>query len=293
MKQGQACEMEKDFNSKAPPSGTKEFEEALADRFGKKTAARVLQAFGTIGLPVPQDETQFLRGTDGLLVFVNRYGLVVRVEKTKPDRGVRVDNPWVVPAFATLPLGRATIEICPGGEFEEQDFSWHISRRLNPDKLEMWDQGVRNLTRVTAWKTPHFPEGVSLVADRMAVGKLTRGAGFVRALLEKSGLAQSTLPKKSQKQIEEEAEILSAREKSWGPVMRLFDGAVKGENRWEQAWAACADLVERGQLLIGWNKGSIMTNFKTDYAKRVAAAYETAFPPAPAKPGPGPQARQP
>lgn len=72
----------KSFNAAAHKGepAPRSFEACLESHFGPETTQEVLDIFARLELPVPEDPVQYLDGMEGPLVFVNRYGVVARVE---------------------------------------------------------------------------------------------------------------------------------------------------------------------------------------------------------------------
>ncbi|MBA4152245.1 MAG: hypothetical protein C0509_06760 [Acinetobacter sp.] len=61
--------------------GPQSFTAALDAYFpAPHTQKRILAGFERLGLPLPKNSDQFMAGTDGILIFTNVYGLVIRIE---------------------------------------------------------------------------------------------------------------------------------------------------------------------------------------------------------------------
>src|SRR4051812_10501358 len=78
-----------------------DFAEHLKENYGRKTADAVLDIFGKLGLPPPRGEEEYMKGTEGDLVFLNKYGIVIRIEDKKSTkenwgrRGIK-KSPWIL-----------------------------------------------------------------------------------------------------------------------------------------------------------------------------------------------------
>lgn len=68
------------FNQTAQILPDTEFVAYLRFKFGGKAeAGAILDVFEKIGRPAPETWDEFVKGTEGALVFLNRDGLVIRV----------------------------------------------------------------------------------------------------------------------------------------------------------------------------------------------------------------------
>ncbi|MCE9506994.1 MAG: hypothetical protein K8R48_01585 [Alphaproteobacteria bacterium] len=104
----------------------------LTKKFDRATAVKVIESFKKMDLPPPQDEKEFLVGSDGCLVFLNKYGLVMRIETADLEDSKwgadRInDSGWILNPLATIDAGKAIVEICPGCHFEKETESrWFL-----------------------------------------------------------------------------------------------------------------------------------------------------------------------
>lgn len=250
------------FNRKAAKLET-DFLCYLEKTFDSGTARKVIQAFQKMSLPLPQSYGEFLHGTEGGLVFLNRYGVVIRIEGKKSKLGSeyrfdRINNsPWILKPLASIDAGRAVIEICPGCHPETNyDNIGYVRDRLREQNINYWDaRGFCNSGRVPV-KTPSFPKGVPVVIDRLAVRKLTGNIKPVRLALKKRA-----------------QEAAQAQEKLYGPLRKTFKNSWPNAPKMARFWALCQRFVQEGKLIAGWNE-SEPDNGKAEEAIEVAGQYE-------------------
>jgi hypothetical protein len=220
-----------------------------------------------MGLPMPKDKTEFLDGTEGALLFLNKYGVTIRIEKTDTHAdGYTVDrindSGWIVKPLATINAGKATIEIIPGTHLEKDIAKdKYLHDELRHQNVGYFDRGVRNIGRLPI-TTPTFPEGVPVIIDRLAVRKLMDStAPIAEALKNKQSL---------------EAE--QAQEKLYGPLRKTFETAWPEPQKMQQFWQQCEQGVKEGKLVAGWNEYKRLSSFidddKSSTISNIARKYE-------------------
>ncbi len=257
----------------------------VRERFGDKAALKVLEVFTNLHLPPPENAAEYMKSQDGYLMFLNEYGLVLRVEES--DKPARVnDSPFVLNPLLSVDAGWAVVEICAGCHQEnDKERIRETARYLRDLDYDFWDRKTSNVGRMPI-KTPNFPEGVTVVIDRGAVGKLTdstRSASLVLEYLWK-------LEDLKQEAARAEKELYQPLRNSFA---HLWDNPTD-EGAAEALWSLCRRYVAEGKLVAGWNapqpvevqneKCDFGDNSKTPEAAQIAARYATAHKPK----GPGP-----
>ena len=181
----------------------------------KATISTVLDVFEKMGQPAPESWDEYMNGSEGVLVFLNRFGIVLRIEKVNDFSTSRVmperinDSPWILRPLASINAGNTVIEICPGC-FPEQDEGQaaFLVDRLREQNIDFCDSKLPNIGRIP-FKTPRFPEGASVVIDRGAALRFTENVAPVYQSL-----------KERQKSLEEAREVWEAQ--------------VEGGTRWSE-----------------------------------------------------------
>lgn len=238
------------------------FSNYIESRFGAETLREISRVFKKLRLPLPKEE--FLGGTEGALIFLNPYGMVLRIEAregemTRAGIGRVDDSAWVLRPVASISAGKAVIELCPGckmnGEYKD---AMTVHGKLAREGIDFWDLGIlgdatRNIGMMPI-KMPGFPKGVPVVVDRLAVARLSAGAADVRRKLTAA----------------------DPQERLYGPIRRLFEKVwleeVKPENITE-FWLKCCQAKEQGKLVPGWNE-YYGDDDKSRAASKIAASYE-------------------
>lgn len=169
-----------------PPQLPKtDFAQVLTARFGTETALQVLKRMEDMQIPAPKTRAEFMASTDGVLVFSNETGIVLRVEATDGNgynSSVRAKSAWVLEPLGSVKLPGACMEICPGVHYEGSDVAGRqLYWKLNSDGYHFWDERIDNMGRLPP--TPLAPEGTSIVIDRMSVNQLNVGADAARRAL--------------------------------------------------------------------------------------------------------------
>jgi hypothetical protein len=233
----------------------------LTKKFDRATAVKVIDSFKKMDLPPPQDEKEFLTGTEGCLVFLNKYALVMRIEiadledsKWGADR--INDSGWIMQPLASLDAGKAIIEICPGCHLAEKPgYRGELVDQLQNQNINFWDTGISNIGHLP-FKTPTFPDGVPVVIDRLAVIRLTRNTEPIREALK----AQAEEAKKAQDML-------------YGPLREAFASAWPEAGKMGRFWSLCLRYAAEGKLVSGWENPGL--EGKSWYATYTAKNYET------------------
>jgi len=268
-------ELELDFKTAAEPLPETDFARYLQSKFDHETARSVLKAFQQVGLPAPEKYEEFFMGKEGVLVFLNQYGIAIRIETIEKEEKywlLRVnDSPWILQPVASIPAAKAIIEICPGctvskghepksGEIgEEPEF---LKSRLGEEGIDFWDTQIVN-TGYLPIATPLFHKGIPVVIDRLAVAKLKEGVSVVKNLLSKA------------QKIAEAKEVTEATKRFYGPLQQLFSEAWTDAQKMQKFWSLCEKYVQDGKLIAGWNEKITDDLFirKTEYAADTAKKY--------------------
>jgi hypothetical protein len=234
----------------------------LTKKFDRATAVKVIDSFKKMNLPPPQDGKEFLVGAEGCLLFLNKYGLVMRIEISDSEDSKlgadRInDSGWIIRPLASLDAGKAIIELIPGSLFEKDEkMKWFLQEQLQNQNINFWDNFTDNIGRLPI-RTPLFPEGVPVVIDRLAATRLFRNAEPVREALK--AYAQ---------------EAMKAQEKLYAPLRRAFDKAWPDARKMKKFWALCERGVQEGRLVAGWNEAKMGDDFKSQGAAQAAKHYE-------------------
>lgn len=217
---------------------------------------RVMNALKSLKIPLPQNENQFMEGTDGALLFLNAEAVVIRIENKETAMlydAVRLDDhPLVLQPLAKLDAGAMVIEICAGtkltGRYAD---ALSIGRALEADGLWFIDQQSEN-TGLLPVRTPDFPRGVPVVIDRLAVARLD----------EEISAEKKTLSRQAKE----------AQKKLYKPLRTAFRRA-HDKGRMRDFWMACRVAKIEGVLIDGWNS-DVDRDVKARRVPVIAAAYE-------------------
>jgi hypothetical protein len=246
-----------DFNENAA-DGETDFESYANAWFGRETTREIMGVLKKLGIAAPAYDDEYLNGTEGPLVLLNRYGLVLRIEDKESEiGGKRIDgSAWAVPALVSIPAGQAVIELTPGG-WPDENVETHrfLRTALDLEAVYLWDMKYSNFVRQTV-KTEHFPEGAPGVSDRLAMTRMS-----------------STLAEPNPDIQAMAAEVLEAREKLFAPLKQAFAEGWDDPAKMPAFWKMAEEYVRDGKLVAGWNDPAL-TQGKTQDAAKTAARYE-------------------
>lgn len=230
-------------------------------KYGEETVQQVLETFDKINLPAPISGDQYLKSNEGCIAFVNKYGIVIRVESQIPEKNyyARVnDSGCILQPIASIGAGKAIIEICAGCYIEKDESSIEFLKELLKDEgLIFSDPQLENIGRLHS-DNPKFPKGVLLIIDRLAVSKVTKGNKIVE-----NGLIEDA--KKEQERI-------------FAPFSNAFREGLVDNSKMNTFWELVESYAAEGKFIAGWNDNSEFFDkigffSKTSRAEEVAKSY--------------------
>lgn len=245
-----------EFINQVKEQGPQSFAAALDVYFPEAELQKgILGVFARLGLPVPENTEQFMPGTDGMLIFSNKYSLVIRIEN-KDKKPVKPSQ-WVLQPLGVVEIGDVVVEICPACKFEDnRDNYKFVKAALKEEGINFWDTGLRNMGRLP-FATKQFPEGVPVVVDRRAVKPIANDDRPVR---------------------------LGVQGKNYAPLRKSLRAAFNNVAKAPDFWQICAQFVDEGKLVAGWNDYHPLPDNKWEgstpkgmIAAQKAAAYDQLF----------------
>ena len=245
----------------------------LNARFDDKVCADVKKVFQNLQLPFPQEKGEFMEGTGGGLIFLDRYGLVIRIETFSQDSDIN-DNPWVLqPLFQhdCGPYGkgprRVILKICPGCKpATHGSYVAEVDKNLAESDIHYADRQIANTGHIPYF-TPKFPEGFPVVIDLPSVWRLNSAVADIKDAVHKN-LQKLGIDQDPQQQIY--GDLKNAMREAWP------EGTEKPDpGKIRDFWKLCESAVAKGILMAGWNTDN--KELKSgDYHKRGRAALAAA-----------------
>lgn len=209
----------------------------------EETCAAVKDFFTAMRLPVPE-KNEFTETNDcGFIVFLNPYGLAVRMTL---HAVAPVTHPLVLQPLLRVAAGQYRIDVTPGIECPiEYDDADDLESCLHFDTASPHNAG-------------YLPDtGIPVVLDPRGIFLLSKSVERTAALLSKHNYRDRVDP----------------QEKLYGPLKKLFNEAWPGCNekpepaKLQNVWNKCRDMKEGGKLVTSWLKGEIFTthNYKNAF----------------------------
>ena len=246
------------FMGSAEDSSDTDFINYLLRKFGKESAQQVRDVFEKMNLPLPKEANQYLKSNEGCILFVNKYGVVVRIEPQTPEKDyyVRVnDSGCILQPLASIDAGKAVVEICPGGDVEKDEASIdYIKELLKDEGLHFSDDQLENLGRLHT-DNEKYPKGILVILDRLAVSNMK---GDVKIVTNKLG---------------EEAK--KEQERFTSPFRKAFKEGLADNSKMHKFWDLCESYVADGKIITGWNDNSDFFD-KIEYLSKTSRAEEVA-----------------
>lgn len=226
-------------------AGQKYVREALSNAFredSEDAAMHVCSMLTAMGLPLPA-QGSIMTGSEGALIFLNDYGITLRIEKTDDQliRGDRVnDHPMVLQPLGSRQISNnVMIEVCPGCKLAQDKSGLKaLVESLPATGINLWDRQVGN-TGLMPFKTAAFPDGIPVVIDRIAVEKLSDDVLPVKDILAMLNLELN--PQEIYQPLQDAFDV------SWpeGQVLPCIEGFMKFLQK-------CVEYKNRGYLEAGW-----------------------------------------
>lgn len=145
------------------------YSENAASRYGLIAKQRLLRIFEAFGWP-DAGPGEFVEGTESSLLFLNRYGLVLRTGQKMP----LPEHDLILQPLAMTSAGRdCAIELLPGVRAiaDSLQVAHMLGAVLQDEDIDFHDTLVQNVGYIPA-ALPAFPSGVPVVIDRGAVSVL-------------------------------------------------------------------------------------------------------------------------
>ncbi len=225
----------------------------------EESLKKVTYFFDKCLMPVPEEDDEFLKGNEGILVFSNKLGLVIRIErKHNPvNKFHRInDNGYILKPIASIDIQSFIIEICPTTKVETDDRKiFSLQNNLKHTQINYWDTQISNMGTIPI-NTPNFPNGVTVVIDRLSIRKRFGHAIRIKRALER------------------EAE--KAQDELYSPLRKAFKEAWNDKSRTPEFFNLCQTFKEQGKLIAGWNHLKD-PYFKTRKAIKSAIEYDKRF----------------
>lgn len=267
----------------------------LCWQFNSDVARDIYLLFKDLGLALPEENEEFLRGLEGALVFLEDRNLVLRIEWTEASGELgfdaeRVnDNPFILQPIVSITAGLTVLEICPGvHQAQSLEEKRILVQTLELSGVDFWDAKLSNIGRLP-FKAPKFPNGIPVVIDRLALRQLTNSASDVKKELNPLKNLISTTKEKALGKNNEVA--CQAQEFLYTPLREAFrvawpDRYVSPDpEKMKAFWDLCEQHACEGKLIAGWQEEQSEDmrnedptwgqNRKTVLAKEVAAKYKT------------------
>lgn len=220
--------------------------QVIGEKYDSATVDAVARRFEDFQLPLPK-AGEFAHGLEGWLVFLNDFGVVIRIEKdTRPGLGSFGfdhinDDPDILQPLCSWPAEKLVIEICPGIELPQPEDEVLLRRNLYSRGIFFWDLDSYNVGRIPI-HTEEFPDGRAVVLDRNGVNRQLAPALSVRGWC-----AYVALKHKG------ELDMPDIQPEFYGPLRQAFANAAEPE-KMVQAWALCKKSRQSGVLSSSWDR---------------------------------------
>jgi|GEM_PF-1662829 hypothetical protein len=217
--------------------------------FGEDSAYKICQILDYFDLLIPNAD-EYYRGADGVLIFLNDYGCVLRfeaIDRHATNRSNRVDHPHVLQPVFSRSYPNFVFEICPGvlPFTAAQQRNMHrlhkkLKQILAKDHVDFWDGDSLRNNGLLPLRLPEFPEGIPVVIDRLAVRSFSDMAPLRAALKNRSVI------------------VYEAQKTLYGPIADAFNTAwpvmssAPRRHELTKAFALLKQETTAGNLIPGW-----------------------------------------
>jgi hypothetical protein len=223
---------------------------------GAGTADGCADYFTALGLPVPASRETFHTSDDGYIVFLDRFGMTLRLIRDREHP--LFDNPRILQPIASRRIGDLRADLYPGIYSDVSTFSsMRLRSRLLLNGIDYWDALPRNggyLPRTDGTG----PDRHAVVLDAGACRKLNVGARAVMSLLRLAGRPFAAAPKPNPQDT-----LYKGLRDSFNAAWPL-ESDRPDPGKMQSFWDLCREEKTRGRLVTTWNKREFLIFFFSD-----------------------------
>jgi hypothetical protein len=235
---------------------------------GAETADKCADYFTALSLPIPASRETFHTSDDGYIVFLNRFGMTLRLIR---DRDYPLfDDPRILQPIASRRIGDLRADLYPGIYSGVSTLSsMKLRSRLLLKGIDYWDALPRNggyLPRADGTG----PDRHAVVLDAGACRKLNVGARAVMSLLRLAGKSFASAPKQN------------PQDTLYKNLRDSFNAAWPAESdrpnpgKMQSFWDLCLEEKALGRLVTTWNERDFLVFFFSDHETipEISGGYE-------------------
>ncbi len=218
------------------------FDEYLKNNFGYFDMKRISKSLINLDITKPTGLDDYLKGLEGCMIFMEEYGIIVKIENKKALIGTRIVDGDILQPLFSREYKNVVLEIFPGinlSGLKEEDSNTLWDKLIEKD-IEFWDIGVRNIGS--------FPfNNNTAVIDRLSVVDTEENR-----IVEESRFfsANRLLKEHRKKRIEEYKK--SEQYDFYQPLREKFEYHSKKNRSMDKIWENCRELRQEGKLISGW-----------------------------------------
>lgn len=215
----------------------------IAERFDDKIKEQIVEVLEKLNIFIPDSKDLFRRGYDGNMIFMEDYGVVLKIEplvsRKKSRAARRALAHDVLQPFFQVRIRNITVDLFPGTGIVEIPYSTvkGIIKRFNKRNINPCDTASRNLGQL--------PNGeiVSIDTHAQYDALLSSGTKIKGISATKEVIRQRREKFKGCDQ-----------EKLYLPLKIAFKEAYESgdKDQMDQAWELCRKFKEDGLLISGW-----------------------------------------
>ena len=224
----------------------------LVNRFDRKIQEQILEELDKIGITLPEDYSQFYYGHQGNMLFLQDYGISIKIEKNNcANSRFRALHPNILQPIAQIRARNVDIDIIPGVDLnivthKENDC---LISLLKQDNISFYDDGLRNIGTIPAIDEERPNDGTVVIDSLASYDRSLERASTTETKLEYITRVKKVI--KHRKNLYKG----SPQEKHYRPLKDIFDIALASGKRedFDKAWKACLKFKEEGKLISGWS----------------------------------------
>ena len=233
---------------------------------------KIKETLTSLQLPIPHNKDEFLCATEGVLLFLNDYGVVIRIELNNRNIELsklgfaKVDNhPHILQPLFEIETEYFSIGIFPGCKInQDQEIANVLRKKLQQDDVNFWDDQPENVGLIPLSTLDKRAQDIPVVIDVTAVETLSKSVQKVRAALDK---------KYRQKNLDAQARFYEPLRKAfvtaWDPETHSFEA-----DKVREAWSLCLEYKKQGKLIPAWDNGIFGENTKSIIAQKIGRTYQ-------------------
>ena len=225
-----------------------EFTVELSNLFGYRSMTKIMSGLEKLDVLPPIKEDEFFHGCDGIMIFMEDYGVAVKIEKTESKFGSRVIHPNSLQPLFQQAAGKAIIDVIPGINLDRVGIEdvYNLWDELNKDGVHFRDYARRNMGFIP-FQTKEETQGIPATIDSLSVIDSALRTSLENVIFKRP-------LRKKHLELRKSSYLNSPQEIFYRPLVKAFNESFADKRKMQETWQLCSRFKNEGKLIDGWNE---------------------------------------